>query len=268
MKKSRRLATLALGLSLGLAGFGPAALAQREPEPPDEPDVEVTEASDCSTSQTNDSDNSTGTSEQSGLININNVALQGLNLDLLGNLLCQGVFLNDIVVDVLGLVVDVGDDDADGDGDGSCTVTQENGSTNSTGNSTQSGLININNVALQGLNLDLLGNVLCQADFLNDLNVAVLGDILNLDGDDDDDAAAASPVMMIPDNDPAGILQGACSTEMDNDSDNDTGTSVVLGGLLNLNNLALQGNNVAVLSNGLCGSIFLNDILVSILGIL
>lgn len=256
MKKSRRLATLALGLSLGLAGFGPAALAQRDdPDPPDEPEVEAT--SECSTSQSNDSDNSTGTSEQSGLININNVALQGLNLDLLGNLLCQGVFLNDIVADVLGVVVDVDDDDADADADddGSCTVEQENGSTNSTGNSDQDGLININNIALQGLNLDVAGNLLCQADFLNDLGVAVIGDIL---GDDDTDTDA---------DDDAAATDSECSTEQENTSDNDTGTSV-MGGLLNLNNIALQGDNVAVLSNGLCGSIFLNDILVSILGIL
>jgi hypothetical protein len=41
-----------------------------------------------------------------------------------------------------------------------------------------------------------------------------------------------------------------------------------MGGLLNINNIALQGLNVPVLSNGLCGSIFLNDLLVSVLGIL
>ena len=56
------------------------------------------------------------------------------------------------------------------------------------------------------------------------------------------------------------------SGEQENESDNATGASV-MGGLLNLNNLALQGDNVAVLSNGLCGSIFLNDLLVSVLGL-
>jgi hypothetical protein len=257
MKKSRRFATLALGLSLGLAGFGPAALAMRdihEPDEPDEPPTVVESADSCSTEMENSSDNSTGNSQQSGLININNIALQGLNLDLLGNLLCQGVFLNDVVGSVLGVVGLGGGDDNDapaGD-DGSCNTEMDNSSTNNTGNSGQDGLINVNNIALQGINLDVLGNALCGADFLNDLNVAILGDILNLDGDDD--AAAAD-------------ADGSCNTSMDNDSDNSTGSSV-MGGLLNINNIALQGLNVPVLSNGLCGSIFLNDLLVSVLGIL
>jgi hypothetical protein len=266
MKKSRRLATLALGLSLGLAGFGPAALAHRDDDPdePDEPTVEVESANECSTEMENSSDNSTGSSEQSGLINVNNIALQGLHLDLLGNLLCQGVFLNDVVGSVLGIVGLDGDDDGadDADDDGSCTTEMENTSTNETGNSDQDGLINVNNIALQGLNLDLLGNALCGADFLNDLNLAVVGAILG-DDDGDDDASVASESAESP------IVGGdvLCSTEMENSSDNDTGDSE-MGGLLNLNNIVLQGDNVPVLSNGLCGSIFLNDILVSILGIL
>jgi hypothetical protein len=268
MKKSRRFAALALGLSLGLAGFGPAALAQRDhhdhphhdhpdqPDEPDQPEPEV-EAASCSTSMENSSDNSTGTSQQSGLINVNNIALQGLNLDLLGNLLCQGVFLNDVVGSVLGVVGLGGGDDNDAPaGDGSCNTAMDNSSTNGTGNSAQDGLINVNNIALQGINLDVLGNALCQADFLNDLNVAILGTILHPDGNDDVAAAGGDS-----DDD------GSCNTSMSNDSDNDTGTSV-MGGLLNINNIALQGLNVPVLSNGLCGSIFLNDLLVSVLGIL
>ncbi len=260
MKKSRRFATLALGLSLGLAGFGPAALAMRDTDEPDEPDeppvVVVESANTCSTEMENSSDNSTGSSQQSGLINVNNIALQGLNIDLLGNLLCQGVFLNDVVGSVLGVVGLGGDDNDAPAGDGSCNTVMDNSSTNSTGNSAQDGLINVNNVALQGINLDVLGNALCQADFLNDLNVAVLSSILHLDGDDDDAAASGDS-----DDD------GSCNTSMSNDSDNSTGNSV-MGGLLNINNIALQGLNVPVLSNGLCGSIFLNDLLVSVLGIL
>lgn len=59
--------------------------------------------------------------------------------------------------------------------DASCSVRQDNGSDNSTGRTVQSGLINLNNIALQGNNLDVAGNLLCQADFLNDITVAVLG---------------------------------------------------------------------------------------------
>ena len=322
MIKPRKLAALALGLSLGLAGFGPAALAMRNHEEPEEPEAEVAES--CSTSQTNDSTNSTGDSEQSGLLNINNIALQGLNIDVLGNLLCQGVFLNDVVAGVLGFAeggddegegddeaaacstsqdngsdnetgdsgqgglvnlnnivlqgdnLDVagnllcggnflndivagvlgsaegGDHDGDGDGGASgCTTDQDNDSDNETGDSAQGGLVNGNNVALQGLNLDVLGNALCDANFLNGLTAAILGSAEQGDGDGhgDDDAESAE-----------------CATTQDNDSENETGDSI-MGGLLNLNNIALQGDNVAVLSNGLCGSIFLNDLLVSVLGV-
>jgi hypothetical protein len=253
MRNPRKLAVLALGLSLGLAGLGPAAFAQREFDD-DEPEEEVEAADSCSTSQSNESTNSTGDSSQSGLVNINNIALQGLNLDLLGNLLCQGVFLNDIVGGVLGFA-EGGDDDGDGEA-AECETEQENTSDNSTGGSAQDGLVNVNNIALQGLNLDVLGNALCDANFLNDvtagiLGVAIGGDDDGDDGDDgdDDDAEAAE-----------------CATEQENGSTNETGASV-MGGLLNLNNLALQGDNVAVLSNGLCGSIFLNDVLVAVLGL-
>jgi Leucine-rich repeat (LRR) protein len=320
MNKPRKLAALALGLSLGLAGFGPVALAQRNGEP-EEPEAEVAES--CSTSQTNDSTNSTGDSSQSGLINLNNVAVQGNNLDVLGNLLCHGVFLNDIVAGVLGFA-EGGDDNGGGDAAG-CTTSQVNGSDNSTGDSEQGGLVNannaavqgnnigvggnlacgsnfandvvagilgfaeggdgdasdgggadgcttdqstdstnetgeslqggmlanVNNIAVQGNNIDALGNALCGADFLNGLTAGILGGAVQGDdgGDDDGDASAE------------------CTTDMGNGSENSTGDSL-LGGLLNLNNLAVQGNNVEVLGNGLCGSIFLNDVLVSVLGLL
>jgi hypothetical protein len=317
MRNPRKLAVLALGLSLGLAGFGPAAFAHRDRDEPDEPEAEVAES--CTTSQTNDSDNSTGDSSQSGLININNIALQGLNLDVLGNLLCQGVFLNDIVGGVLGFA-EGGDDDGDGEA-ADCSTSQDNGSDNSTGDSAQDGLVNLNNVALQGLNLDVLGNLLCGGNFLNDLTAGVLGTAIGGDDEGDGDGGASGceteqsndstnetgdslqgglanvnnvalqglnldllgnalcdgnflngltagilGTAIGGDDDGDGDASADCGTEQENESDNATGDSV-MGGLLNLNNLALQGDNVAVLSNGLCGSIFLNDLLVSVLGL-
>jgi hypothetical protein len=68
-----------------------------------------------------------------------------------------------------------GDGDDGDNGDASCSVSQDNASDNSTGTTTQSGLINLNNIVLTGNNLDVLGNLLCQADFLNDLTVGLLG---------------------------------------------------------------------------------------------
>lgn len=316
MKKSRRLATLAIGLSLGLAGFGPAALAMRDL---DDHDHEHEATSECSTEMSNDSDNSTGDSEQSGLININNIGLQGLNLDLLGNLLCQGVFLNDLVAGVLGSA-EGGDGGGGSEGESGCSTSQENESENETGESEQSGLVNLNNVVLQGNNLDVLGNLLCGGNFLNGLTAAVLGSAENdgggdgyeteaecatdQDNDSDNDTGESdqdglvngnnvglqgnnldvlgnalcagnflngltAAVLGSAENDGDGgyEVEAECSTDQDNDSENETGDSS-MGGLLNLNNIVLQGDNVAVLSNGLCGSIFLNDILVSILGIL
>ncbi|MGH8973137.1 MAG: hypothetical protein ACRD0C_08015, partial [Acidimicrobiia bacterium] len=65
--------------------------------------------------------------------------------------------------------------DHDGDFEASCSVSQDNGSDNSTGDAAQSGLINVNNIALQGLNLDILGNLLCRGNFLNDLTAGILG---------------------------------------------------------------------------------------------
>ena len=78
---------------------------------------------------------------------------------------------------------DRGNGDHDDDEADSCSVRQDNDSDNSTGETSQSGLININNIALQGNNLDVAGNLLCQADFLNDLTVAVLGTAI---GDSDE----------------------------------------------------------------------------------
>jgi hypothetical protein len=318
MNKPRKLAALALGLSLGLAGFGPAALAQRNG------DHDAKSADSCSTSQENESTNETGDSAQSGLINLNNIALQGNNLDVLGNLLCSGVFLNDIVAGVLGFA-EGGDSDGHGHGDGrghddddaECSSSQENESDSETGDSKQGGLLNLNNVAVQGNNIGVGGNALCGSSFLNDVVAGILGSAEGGDGDHSDEGgadgctteqdndsdnetgdSAESGLLNVNNIDALGnalcdsnflngltaaILGSAeqgdddgrhgdddaaeCSTEQENESDNETGDSV-MGGLLNLNNLAVQGNNVGVLSNGLCGSIFLNDVLVSVLGVI
>jgi hypothetical protein len=316
MNKPRKLAAIALGLSLGLAGFGPAALAQRNG--PEEPEAESAES--CSTSQSNDSTNSTGDSTQSGLLNINNIAVQGNNLDVLGNLLCHGVLLNDVVGGVLGFA-EGGDDDGDGDAAG-CTSEMENGSDNSTGDSEQSGLVNGNNVAVQGNNIGVGGNALCGSNFLNDVVAGILGSAEGgerdfsgeggADGctteqetDSENETGESAQAGLLANvnniavqgnnidalgnalcgsnflNDlTAGILGSAfgddgdggggsdaeCSSDMENESENSTGDSL-LGGLLNLGNIAAQGNNIGVLGNGLCGSIFLNDVLVSVLGI-
>lgn len=136
---------------------------------------------DCSVSQENESDNSTGESSQSGLINLNNIGLQGLNLGI-GNLLCQADILNGLTAAVLGTAI--GGDSGDG-GDGGCVASQENESQNSTGGSQQSGLVNLNNVGLQGLNIGV-DNLLCQAD-INGLAAGVLGTAIGGDGDDDGD---------------------------------------------------------------------------------
>ena len=337
MNKPRTLAALALGLSLGLAGFGPVALAQRGGH--EEPEAEA--ADSCSTTQENESDNSTGDASQSGLININNIGIQGNNLDVLGNLLCQGVFLNDIVAGVLGFAQGGdGDHDGDGHGDDGCSTSQDNSSENETGDAGQHGLVNLNNVALQGNNLGVGGNLLCGGNFLNDVVAGILGFAEGGDGDHDGggaDDGCSTDMTNDSENETGETIQGgligvnnigvqgnnidalgnalcsgnflngltagilghaeqgdddgdhhrgrdrdrhfgaagrgdrdhdaACSTDMDNSSENETGDSL-MGGLLNLNNLAVQGNNIGVLSNGLCGSIFLNDVLVSVLGLL
>ncbi len=244
MNKPRKLAALALGLSLGLAGFGPAALAQRNGH--EEPEAEVAES--CSTSQSNDSTNSTGDSVQSGLININNVGVQGNNLDVLGNLLCHGVLLNDVVGGILGFAE--GGDDGHGDGDAAgCTSSMENESDNSTGDSQQDGLVNANNVAVQGNNIGVGGNALCGSNFLNDVVAGVLGFAEGGDRDFSDEGGA-----------------DGCSTGMENESDNETGDSLQGGLVANVNNIAVQGNNIDALGNALCGSNFLNDLTAGILG--
>jgi hypothetical protein len=242
MIKPRKLAALALGLSLGLAGFGPAALAQRNEEPAESADS-------CSTSMSNDSTNSTGDSSQSGLININNVGVQGNNLDVLGNLLCQGVFLNDVVAGVLGFAE--GGDNGGGHGgdDDGCSSSMDNDSDNSTGDSEQNGLVNANNVAVQGNNIGVGGNLLCGGNFLNDVVAGVLGTAIGGDGDHSGKGGA-----------------DGCTTEADNDSDNETGDSIQGGTVANVNNVAVQGNNIDVLGNGLCNSNFLNGLTAGILG--
>jgi hypothetical protein len=244
MNKPRKLAAIALGLSLGLAGFGPVALAQRNG--PEEPEAEVAES--CSTSQSNDSTNSTGDSVQSGLININNVGIQGNNLDVLGNLLCHGVLLNDIVGGILGFA-EGGDHDGDGGDAAGCTSSMENESDNSTGDSEQNGLVNANNVAVQGNNIGVGGNALCGSNFLNDVVAGVLGFAQGGDRDFSDEGGA-----------------DGCSVDMENESDNETGDSLQGGLVANVNNVAVQGNNIDALGNALCGSNFLNDLTAGILG--
>lgn len=246
MNKPRTLAALALGLSLGLAGFGPVALAQRGGH--DEPEAEA--ADSCSTSQSNESSNSTGDTSQSGLININNIGIQGNNLDVLGNLLCHGVFLNDIVAGVLGFA-EGGDHDGDDDGDGAgCSASQDNDSDNETGDAEQQGLVNLNNVAVQGNNIGVGSNLLCGGNFLNDLVAGILGGAVGGDGDFSDDGGA----------------DDGCSVEMDNGSDNETGDTLSGGTVANVNNVAVQGNNIDVLGNALCDSNFLNGLTGGILG--
>ncbi len=246
MNKPRTLAALALGLSLGLAGFGPVALANRGGH--EEPEAEAAES--CSTTMENESSNSTGESSQSGLINLNNIGVQGNNLDVLGNLLCQGVFLNDVVAGVLGFAE--GDDDGDDDGDGDaagCNTSMENGSDNETGESEQGGLLNLNNVAVQGNNIGVGGNLLCGGNFLNDVVAGILGFAEGGDGDFSDEGGA-----------------DGCTTDMANDSDSETGESEQGGLLANVNNVAVQGNNIDALGNALCDGNFLNGLTAGILG--
>jgi len=244
MNKPRKLAALALGLSLGLAGFGPVALAQRNG------DHEAERADSCSTSQENESTNSTGDSSQSGLINLNNIAVQGNNLDVLGNLLCSGVFLNDVVAGVLGFA-EGGDSDGRGHGgdDADCSSSQENESDNETGDSEQQGLLNLNNVAVQGNNIGVGGNALCGSNFLNDVVASVLGTAIGGDGNASGRGGA-----------------DGCTTEQDNDSENETGDSLQGGTVLNVNNIGVQGNNIDALGNGLCDANFLNGLTGGILG--
>ena len=243
MNKPRTLAALALGLSLGLAGFGPVALAQRGGH--HKPDARA--ADSCSTSQENESDNATGDASQSGLINLNNIALQGNNLDVLGNLLCSGVFLNDIVAGVLGFAQ--GGDGGHGGGgvDDGCTASQDNSSDNETGDAGQGGLINLNNLAVQGNNIGVGSNLLCGGNFLNDIVAGVLGSAKGGHGGH------------------GGGVDDGCTTDMDNDSDNETGDTVQ-GGLLGVNNIGVQGNNIDALGNALCSGNFLNDLTAGILG--
>ena len=250
MNKPRKLAALALGLSLGLAGFGPVALAQRNGDH----DHDAEAATSCTTSMSNDSDNSTGASSQSGLININNIGVQGNNLDVLGNLLCQGVFLNDVVAGVLGFARGGGGGGGHGDANG-CSTSMDNETENSTGDSEQNGLINANNVAVQGNNIGVGGNALCGGNLLNNLVAGVLGTAIGGGGGDrdhdrnhDDDGG------------------DSCSTDMSTDADSETGDSMQNGQVLNVNNVAVQGNNIDALGNALCTGNFLNGLTGGVLG--
>jgi hypothetical protein len=71
------------------------------------------------------------------------------------------------------------DDDHDHDGDeNGCSADHENSSENTIGNSTQSGgllsLLDLNSIGIQGTSLSLGNNLLCQAEILNDADIAIL----------------------------------------------------------------------------------------------
>jgi hypothetical protein len=242
MMKSRHLAAIAVGTCVGLAGVGQVAFASRGNHHDSE------SASSCSSSQSNGSDNETGDVEQSGLINVGGIALQGLNLGILDNLLCHGDLLNSLTAGVLGRAFGAEADDDDDDAEGSCGMSQENDSENETGDVIQDGLINVGGIALQGTNLSALNNVLCGGNVANGLLAGILGGAFG--GGFDADAADDS-----------------CNSSQDIDSENETGVVVGLGGLLNVGGIALQGNNIGALDNLLCGSNILNDVTAAVLGI-
>lgn len=242
MKKSRHLAAIAVGACVGLAGVGQVASARRGGN-----DDEPVSRSSCASTQTNGSENSTGDVEQSGLINLGQVNLQGLNLSLIDNLLCQGDILNGLTAGVLGRAVGGDSDDHDGRGGSACTSTQENDSENETGDVVQDGLIGVGGVALQGTNLGALNNALCGGDVANGLLAGVLGTALG--GDSHDHGFSG------------------CESSQENDSENSTGDAVGLGGLLNVHGIALQGLNIGALNNLLCGGDVLNDATAAVLGL-
>jgi hypothetical protein len=241
LKKSRHLAVIAVGTCLGLAGVGQVAFANRESRPAD---VETS----CAANQDNESDNATGDVEQSGLINLGQINLQGNNLGVLSNLLCGGLFLNDLTAGVLGTVLGGGASAADGDSEISCSADQSNDSESETGDIEQGGLIGIGGIALQGNNIGLLDNTLCGSNFLNGTLASVLGTVLG--GEDED-----------------GDREVECSADSENESENSTGEVTGLASLLNLSGLALQGNNIGVGNNALCGAVFGNDITAAVLGL-
>jgi hypothetical protein len=240
MMKSRHLAAIAVGTCVGLAGVGQVASARRGG------DSEA--ASSCSTSQSNDSENTTGDVEQSGLINVGGIALQGLNLSVIDNLLCHGDLLNNLTGGILGRAFGAESDDDDDDSEGSCGISQDNGSDNESGDTVQGGLINVGGIALQGTNLSALGNVGCGGDLVNGLLAGILGGAFG--GGWSSDA-----------------MEDSCNVSQENDSENETGDVVGLGGLLNVGGVALQGNNIGALDNLLCGSNILNDVTAAVLGI-
>jgi hypothetical protein len=243
MKKSRHLAAIALGTCVGLAGVGQVASARRGSD-----DDDRARSSSCSSTQSNGSENSTGDVEQSGLINLGQVNLQGLNLSILDNLLCQGDLLNNLTAGILGSARRDGDGGGDRRGGGSdCSSEQDNDSENETGDVVQdSGLIGIGGVALQGDNIGALNNVLCGGDVANGLLAGVLGSAFGGSG--------------------GWGGSSDCESSQENDSENETGDVIQGSGLLSLGGVALQGNNIGALNNLLCGSNILNDATAAVLG--
>ena len=126
-----------------------------------------------------------------------------------------------------------GDDDGD-DRDRRCIATSE--SENETGD--QRGLVNVGTINL-GLN-NVAGNLLCQADVLNNLTAAVLGHAIGGDSSDDDG-------------------EGSCVVK--SESDNETGDQ---RGLVNVGTIDLGLNNVA--GNLLCQSDVANGLTAAVLG--
>ncbi|MGH8999584.1 MAG: hypothetical protein ACRDY7_09355 [Acidimicrobiia bacterium] len=140
------------------------------------------------------------------------------------------------------------DNGNDDDFERSCSISQDNESSIETGDHEGGGLLGINNLIVGLDNLSLIDNLLCGSNVLNDLNIAVLGSV---DDDDDDDDDGDSEV--------------ECSVEQDNESEIETGDSE-MGGLISLNNVGVNANNVSALDNALCGSNVANDANVAVLG--
>jgi hypothetical protein len=247
--KSRHLIALATGACLGLAGLGQTAFADRGGDGDEE------RSRGCSADHENSSENEIGDSDQDGgllgLIGLGSVGLNGTSIGLLDNLLCGSSLLNDLNLAILGEVDD--DDEGDRESEVECSANHENSSENSIGDSEQSGgllsLIQLGSVGSNGLSLGALNNLLCGADVLNDLNVAILGEV-----DDDDEGDRESEV--------------TCSADHENSSDNSVGDAdqgLGLLSLLGLNSLNLNGTSAGLLGNVGCGSSIGNGIDIAIL---
>ncbi len=253
--KSRHLLALATGACLGLAGLGQTAFADRGGEGGG--DEERTRG--CSADMENDSENSIGDSDQDGgllgLIGLGAVGLNGTSIGLLDNLLCGSSLLNSLDLAVLGSTGDDDDEGGDRESEVNCSADHENSSENEIGDSEQEGgllsLVQLGSVGSNGLSLSALNNLLCGADVLNNLDLAVLGST----GDDDDEGGDRDSEVN-------------CSAVHDNSADNSIGDADQSLGLLNLiglNSLGLNGTSAGLLGNVGCGSSIGNDADIAIL---